>query len=262
MKKIWLGSSWKMNKTSAEAEEFCQLIDKELVDLPDSLQTFFIPPFPYVQRVADSVTKHGTRVGVQNICWADAGAFTGEVSASMAADIGATLVEIGHSERRAMFNETDEAVNKKVLSSLKHGLTPLVCVGDTLDEKQWNVSNESIVRQVKIALFNVAEKDIPNVIIAYEPVWAIGENGIPATAQEAEEGLFAIKSALIEMYGKAVADKMVLLYGGSVHPDNAQALIQQPSIDGLFVGRSAWQAEGFAKLISLVKPFCENREEK
>lgn len=262
MKKIWLGSSWKMNKTATEVAEFNQQIQNALSEVPQALQTFLIPPFPYVQSVAESVTKHGTRVGVQNICWAEAGAFTGEISASMAKDIGASIVEIGHSERRAMFNETDHSVNKKVLASLNLGLTPLICVGDTFDEKQWDVSRESIVRQVKIALFDVSIDQIENVIIAYEPVWAIGENGIPASASEAEEGLSAIKHALVTKYGAELANKIVLLYGGSVHPDNAQELIQQPSIDGLFVGRSAWEASGFAKLISLVKPYCESKEKQ
>lgn len=257
MKKIWLGSSWKMNKTSAEVAEFCELIQPALRQAPDTIQTFIIPPFPYVRNVAETLTQYGTGVGVQNICWAKQGAFTGEVSADMAKDIGASIVEIGHSERRNMFNETDDTVNKKVRASLESGLKPLICVGDTSDEKRWGVSVESIVRQVKIALFDIDRDELPNVIIAYEPVWAIGENGVPASPYEAENGLYAIKQALIKMYGEHEAKHIILLYGGSVHQDNAAELISQPSIDGLFVGRAAWDAKGYAALLSIVGCHCE-----
>lgn len=251
MKKLWLGSSWKMNKTSAEVDTFCHQIQPALQQLPVSVQSFLIPPFPYVEKVAGQLSQHGTRIGVQNICWAESGAFTGEVSADMAADIGATIVEIGHSERRHLFNETDDTINLKVKSALGKGLTPLICVGDTFDEKRWGVSIESIVRQVKIALFEITEAQLGQVIIAYEPVWAIGENGIPASADEAEQGLKAIKLALTALYGANNAEKVVLLYGGSVNQQNTAELIQQPSIDGLFVGRSAWQAEGYAALLDI-----------
>ncbi|WED24762.1 triose-phosphate isomerase [Vibrio sp. JC009] len=257
MKKIWLGSSWKMNKTSAEVAAFCETIQPILEETPDAIQTFLIPPFPYVREVAEKLSKYGTRIGVQNICWAKEGAFTGEVSADMAKDIGATIVEIGHSERRAMFNETDATVNKKVRASLLAGLKPLICVGDSADEKRWGVSAESIVRQVKIALFGISREELKNVIIAYEPVWAIGESGVPASPHEAEDGLKAIKEALIDMYGREDAQQIVLLYGGSVHQDNAAELIQQPSIDGLFVGRAAWNAQGYAALLSIVESYCK-----
>ncbi len=255
MKKLWLGSSWKMNKTSAEVEAFCYQIQPTLQQLPASVQSFLIPPFPYVERVAEQLSQHGTRIGVQNICWAEAGAFTGEVSAGMAADIGANIVEIGHSERRHLFNETDETVNLKAKAALDQGLTPLICVGDTFDEKRWGVSIESIVRQIKIAMFGITEQQLDKVIIAYEPVWAIGENGIPASAEEAEQGLKAIKLALIALFGSINAEKVVLLYGGSVNQENAADLIRQPSIDGLFVGRSAWQAEGYATLLEIASRY-------
>lgn len=257
MKKLWLGSSWKMNKTSEEVAAFCEMIQLRLRKTPDSIQTFLIPPFPYVKEVAESLSRHGTAIGVQNIGWAKNGAFTGEISADMAKDIGATIVEIGHSERRSLFNESDDTVNRKVISALSTGLTPLICVGDSADEKRWGVSFDSIVRQVKIALFGVTPSNLKNVIIAYEPIWAIGENGVPASSSEAEGGLQAIKQALIGMYGEEEAEQVVLLYGGSVHQDNAEELIQQPSIDGLFIGRAAWDAKGYAELLSIVEPYCD-----
>ncbi|MDV7105509.1 triose-phosphate isomerase [Vibrio sp. TH_r3] len=255
MKKLWLGSSWKMNKTSAEVEAFCHQIQPTLQQLPASIQSFLIPPYPYVDQVAKQLSQHGTHIGVQNICWAESGAFTGEISTTIATDIGATIVEIGHSERRHCFNETDETVNLKTKAALTKGLIPLICVGDTFDEKRWGVSVESVVRQIKIALFEVSEEQLDQVIIAYEPVWAIGENGTPARADEAEKGLRAIKQALIAQYGSTNAEKVVLLYGGSVNQENAAELIQQPSIDGLFVGRSAWQAEGYASLLKIATSY-------
>lgn len=253
MKKIWLGSSWKMNKTSTEVAKFCIDVEPFLQRTSNKIQSFFIPPFPYVEALNKTLGKHDSYIGVQNIGWAEAGAFTGEVSALMAKDIGADIVEIGHSERRKLFNETDGTVNKKVNSAISQGLRPLICVGDTADEKHWQVSVESIIRQVKIALFDIDPKQLDKVIIAYEPVWAIGEHGTPATAIEAENGLRAIKHSLIETYGKEEASKIVLLYGGSVNCDNAAELIQQPSIDGLFVGRAAWDASGYAKLLAIVE---------
>ncbi len=260
MKKLWLGSSWKMNKTSSDVAGFCDAIASSLATAPAGLQTFLIPPFPYVEQVTRALTRPGTLTGVQNACWAESGAFTGEVSMTMARDIGASLVEIGHSERRALFNETDETVNLKTRAALAANLRPLVCVGDTLQEKHWQVSLESIVRQVKIALHCVEPGQLSQVILAYEPVWAIGESGIPATAAEAESGLASIRQALIQMYGEQAAHGVTLLYGGSVNPDNAQELVQQPSIDGLFVGRSAWEAEGYAQLIDLIRPYCNGEQ--
>lgn len=256
-KKLWLGSSWKMNKTSVEVAEFCDNIHSALLELPESIQSFLIPPFPYVQSVADALKQYNTLIGVQNICWAEQGPYTGEVSSAMAKDLGASLVEIGHSERREMFNETDATVNKKVRTALNQGLSPLICVGDTLDEKTWGVSAESIVRQAKIALSGVTKSELSRVLIAYEPVWAIGENGIPASAEEAEHGLNALRQALISLYGELDAEPIVLLYGGSVHQDNVVELIQQPSIDGLFVGRAAWTAEGYAALLTKILPYCD-----
>lgn len=251
MKTRWIGTSWKMNKTSDEVAAFCQQILPALQGCPEWIQSFLIPPFPYVQQVGEALGSVDTLTGVQNICWAEQGAYTGEVSAKMAKDIGASLVEIGHSERRELFNESDHTVNLKVHAALEQGLMPLICVGDSLEEKRWGVSLESIVRQVKIALHGVSAEQLARVWIAYEPVWAIGEQGIPASADEAESGLAAIRAGVRQCFGEACAEHTVLLYGGSVNPDNAAELLQQPNIDGLFIGRSAWQAAGYAQLLQI-----------
>ncbi|MFA0116805.1 triose-phosphate isomerase [Vibrio breoganii] len=253
MKKVWIGTSWKMNKTSAAADAWASAVEPAVKACSESVQPFVIPSFPYIQQVSEQLNDKGVRIGSQNICWQDEGAYTGEVSPIQVKDCGATLVEIGHSERRAMFGETDERVNKKVLASLKHGLTPLVCVGDTHDEKRWGVSAESVIRQVKIALYEVPKEQVTDVIIAYEPVWAIGEQGIPATSEEAERVHLAIRNALSAEFGSSISQKIVLLYGGSVNLDNASELLDQANIDGLFVGRTAWNADGYCHLLEIAQ---------
>ncbi|QIA63899.1 triose-phosphate isomerase [Vibrio astriarenae] len=259
MKKIWLGSSWKMNKTQSDVVRYCEFIKPYLSAVDVELQTFLVPPFPYVKQVGSSLAETGCLTGVQNVGFESAGPFTGEISVGMAKDIGATLVEIGHSERREWFGETDATVNKKVKLSLLEGLKPLICVGDTIDEKRWGVTAESISRQVKIALHTVSADLVSQVIIAYEPVWAIGERGLPATTEEAEHGLSAVRLALIELYGKTIAEKVPLLYGGSVNIHNAKMLLRQQNIDGLFVGRTAWHPEGLLRLIRLASEVIEEQ---
>ncbi len=251
MKPFWVGTSWKMNKNAQEAKEWIENIAAYLQNQDCKSQVFVIPPFPYIEQVSKVAQPAGVLVGGQNMCWEDAGAFTGEISPLMLKDCGADIVEIGHSERRHLFGETDETVNKKVLTALKHGLRPLVCVGDSAQEKAWQVSVESVVRQVKIALHGVPYEQLSNVVIAYEPVWAIGEHGVPASAQEAESVHSAIRAALMENYGCEIACAMYLLYGGSVNHGNASELLKQPNIDGIFVGRSAWNADDFRQLVQL-----------
>ncbi|WED28764.1 triose-phosphate isomerase [Vibrio sp. DW001] len=261
MKPLWIGSSWKMNKTSGDVDVFCQHMKEALVgsDFQMEIQMFVIPAFPYVKTVYDQLNDSGVLVGVQNICWDEAGPYTGEVSARMADDLNASLVEIGHSERRAMFGETDQTVNLKVHAALSERLTPLVCVGDTAQEKEWCVSAEAIVRQVKIALYGLSIEQVKKVLIAYEPVWAIGEFGIPASPEEAEAGLLEIRNALAECYSPELARSMTLLYGGSVHQGNAKDLLAQTNVDGLFIGRSAWQPESFLQLIGIAENYNKTR---
>ncbi|MCE0494886.1 triose-phosphate isomerase [Vibrio salinus] len=251
MKPCWIGTSWKMNKTGREATKWIENVVDYLQTANCHHQIFVIPPFPYIEQVSRMAHVGKVLVGAQNMCWDDAGAYTGEISPIMLKDCGATLVEIGHSERRHWFNESDETVNKKVLAALKHGLRPLICVGDTEQEKNWSVSVESVVRQVKIALHNVPHEKLSSVIIAYEPVWAIGDKGIPATEEEAEFIHSAIRTALTEMYDKEIADSIYILYGGSVNHSNAVGLLKKPNIDGVFIGRSAWDSEDFCRLIQI-----------
>lgn len=253
MKKLWVGTSWKMNKDAAQADAWASAVKPALSTCTRHIQPFVIPPFPYVSQVNKTFAESQMRIGMQNICWQDEGAFTGEISPLMAKDCGASIVEIGHSERRAMFGETDKTVNLKVHAALRHGLTPLVCVGDSLEEKRWNVSVESVVRQVKIALFSVPYEQLHEVIIAYEPVWAIGEQGVPATSQEAETMHAAIRHAIAEQFDVHAAEKMFILYGGSVNLSNAPKLLAQKNIDGVFVGRTAWDAKQYIELLTIAQ---------
>ncbi len=245
-----IGTSWKMNKTLSEALEFCHIL-AQAAPLPPELQPFVIPPFTLVREVTQALHNAAINclTGVQNMHFADHGAFTGEISPLMVKDTGATLVELGHSERREFFGETDETVQLKAAAALRHGLTPLICIGDSLREKQWGISKETVIRQMKAALAGLPPEQVARVIIAYEPIWAIGEHGVPATAQEAQAIHEQLYQALKERYGAPIADRVPLLYGGSVNHDNATALLALPHVDGLFIGRAAWEGASFLRLL-------------
>lgn len=189
----------------------------------------------------------GIRIGAQNMCWEEEGQFTGEISPSMLEEAGARLVMVGHSERRHVFGESDEEENRKVVAALRHGFKALLCIGETADEKRYGVSAEVLSRQLKIGFYGVDQRDAGNIWVAYEPVWSIGANGTPATARYAEEMRKAIKDALAQIFPEEWMD-IPVLYGGNVNPQNACGLIVQPSIDGLFVSRAAWDADAFGRL--------------
>lgn len=255
MKKIYIGTSWKMNKTLAEALLFCEQFKTFYPEnLKSQIQPFVIPPFTCVREVSDYLLNYNINclTGTQNMHFQDSGAFTGEISPIMVKDTGAKIVEIGHSERRSNFGENDIAINKKVKAALKHGLTPLVCIGDSDEERSLGVSTEAVVKQLKISLFEIDKEHATQVIIAYEPIWAIGEKGIAATPEAAQYIHQQLRSALIQLYGQQIAQQMLLLYGGSVNLENSIPLIAQPDIDGLFIGRGAWQAKDFCNILSAI----------
>lgn len=257
MQRKLIGTSWKMNKTLKEALEFCTILAQG-GPLPQHVQPFVIPPFTVVREVTRALHTAGVNclTGVQNMHFAENGAYTGEISPLMVKDTGAKLVEIGHSERREFFGETDETVRLKAAAALRHGLTPLICIGDSLREKQWGVSKESVIRQMKAALAGLPPEQAAQVIIAYEPIWAIGENGIPATAQEAQFIHQHLFLALEESYGENIAQKVPLLYGGSVNHDNAPGLLALEHVDGLFVGRAAWEGTSYLRLLNTLAARC------
>ncbi len=248
LSKLWIGTSWKMNKLRAEARAFARVLAGSDLAYSDAAQLFAIPPFTAVADTAELLTGTRVMVGVQNLHWAEAGAWTGEISGAMAADCGARLAEIGHSERRAHFGETDETVALKVAAALRHGLIPLVCVGDTRDEYEAGRTAQVLDRQVRAAVSRIARSEAGRVVIAYEPVWSIGEDGSAAEPAFADAQHALLKASLHAVTGH----ELRVLYGGSVDPGNCVALSAQPHIDGLFIGRAAWQAGNYLQIVRSV----------
>ncbi|MBQ6367157.1 MAG: triose-phosphate isomerase [Erysipelotrichaceae bacterium] len=246
-KKLYFGSNLKMYKNTADTVAYLKALEEKTKDIPN-IQMFIIPSYTTLERASQAVDHNNILIGAQNMCWEDQGQFTGEISPLMLKELGLDLVMIGHSERRHVFGETDVEENKKVLASLKHGFKTLLCIGETAEEKNFGISVEVLRTQLKVGLHGVEEKDLDKVWVAYEPVWSIGVNGTPAKADYAEEMHKEIKKCLNELFGKA-SKNIPVLYGGSVNPTNADELIVQKHIDGLFTGRAAWDAEKFDLLI-------------
>jgi triosephosphate isomerase len=244
----WIGTSWKMNKLRVDAHAFVDTVKASSVAQSLAVQPFVIPAFPYISDVAERLKGTRFQVGAQNMHWNDAGAWTGEVSPLMVRDCGATLVEIGHSERRKFFGETDETVALKTQAAVKHGLTALVCIGDTKAEYDAELTAVALERQVRGLLKYVAGDAAGQVIIAYEPVWSIGEGGIPATPEFANEQHIKIAALVKSITGSSLP----VLYGGSVNAGNCIKLAAQSHIDGLFIGRSAWDAAGYIGIVEAV----------
>ncbi len=246
MRKRLVAGNWKMNKTPKEALELVALL-KDKVNTADTDVVFCVP---FVDLIPVSEALEGTNIafGAQNLYFEDKGAFTGEVSAPMLSEIGCKYVVIGHSERRAYFGETDESVNKKLIQAVKYGIVPIVCVGEELKTREENVTIEHVRSQVKRALVGVSAEDAAKTVFAYEPIWAIG-TGLSATSEQAQEVCGAIRTVLTEIYGKATADSIRILYGGSVSGKNSEELFAMPDIDGGLVGGSSLK-EDFATIVN------------
>jgi len=249
----WIGTSWKMNKLRADARAYAETLKVSPVANATSAHLFVVPPFPYIAEVADILRGTRVKVGAQNMHWEDKGAWTGEVSPTMIKDCGATFAELGHSERRTFFNETDETVALKVKAALAHDLIALVCIGDTRAEYETGATADVLARQTRFALKYVGKNAPGRVVIAYEPVWSIGEGGIPADPDFANEQHGRLKSLTAELAGEALP----ILYGGSVNRENCVALANRSHIDGLFIGRSAWDAPGYIGIIEAVTKSLE-----
>lgn len=250
-KKLYFGTNLKMYKDIKSTTEYVSELVKKTKDISRGeieIELFVIPSYTSLSDTVKCADRSYIKIGAQNMCWEEEGQFTGEISPLMLKELNLDIVEIGHSERRHIFGESDEEENKKVHSALKHGFTVLLCIGETQKEKEYHTSDEVLRTQLKIDFSNVKPENADKIWVAYEPVWAIGVNGIPASVDYAEKKHRVIKDALREIFGTA-GDKIPVLYGGSVNPGNANELIIQPSIDGLFVGRSAWNADDFDKLI-------------
>jgi triosephosphate isomerase len=246
---VWVGTSWKMNKTLAEGLAFAEALAAFVPDLDERVQPFVIPSFTAVREVKRALAGTRVRVGAQNMHWADAGAWTGEVSPLQLRDCDLDLVELGHSERREHFGETDETVGLKTEAAIRHGFVPLICVGETLAEREAGRADDVLTAQTSGALVRLdPDQKAREILFAYEPVWAIGDSGIPATADYADRQQALIKRAAAASLGR----EPQVLYGGSVNPGNAAELVAQPHIDGLFIGRSAWAPEGYVDILKRV----------
>ena len=249
-KPIYIGTNTKMYQTPGQAAAFLAELTALTRDIPsEDLTLFVIPSFTSLERSCEAVKSSTVLLGAQNMHWEEEGQFTGEISPLMLKELGVSVIEIGHSERRHIFHETDEDVEKKVRTAVAHGFTALLCVGETLKQRQWGVADEVLRMQLKIGLHALSPRQFPRVWIAYEPVWAIGENGIPATVEYVAKRHRVIRETLAGQFGEKEAGEIPVLYGGSVNPDNTPGLINTPDVDGLFVGRSAWEAGRFNQLI-------------
>ena len=244
---FWVGTSWKMNKTLAEAISYAET----LLSSPDDprIQCFVIPPFTAIREVKSILAETDVKVGAQNMHWEEHGAWTGEISPSMLVDCGMDIVELGHSERREHFGETDKTVALKVEAAVRHKLTPLICIGESLADKQSGRAPEVLATEVRGALARLSpeQKSAP-MLLAYEPVWAIGEHGIPASPEYADARQAEIRQVAQEVLGHRIP----CLYGGSVNPGNCTELAACPNVDGLFIGRSAWNVAGYLDILKRV----------
>ncbi len=246
MRKKIIAGNWKMNMTPSEAvklvEELKPLVKNEAVDV-----VFCVPAIDIVP-VAEAVKGTNIKVGAENMYFEESGAYTGEISPKMLVDAGVSYVVLGHSERREYFHETSEDVNKKMLKALEHGITPIMCCGESLTQREQGITIDWIRQQVKVGFQGISAEDAKKVVIAYEPIWAIG-TGKTATTEQAEEVCYAIRNCIAEIYGPSTADEIRIQYGGSVNAGNAAELFAQPDIDGGLVGGASLKPD-FGKIVN------------
>lgn len=248
MARTVIAGNWKMNKTVKEAVAFVSELREALAGLGNLPEIIVAPPFTALSAVSEAIGGSSISLAAQNIHEAEKGAFTGEISAEMVREAGCHFVIIGHSERRTLFGETNERINKKLLAALKAGLEPIFCVGETLPEREGKRVAEVIEKQLKEGLNNLDDGDIGRVIVAYEPVWAIG-TGKTASPAEAQDVHSFIRSWIVGLYGKELAAETVILYGGSVTPGNISDLMSQADVNGALVGGASLNVETFTKIV-------------
>lgn len=246
MRKPIIAGNWKMYKTVGEAVNFVDAFKEKTAGL-SGVEMVLCPPFTALAAVARRLAGSGIELGAQNMHWAPEGAYTGEIAPGMLREIGCKYVILGHSERRQYFGETDELVHKKVRAALEHGLAPIVCVGERLEERESGQTEAVVRRQVEGALAGLAPQQVAGLVVAYEPVWAIG-TGKTATPEDADSVHAYCRQVLASLYGEAEAKKMCIQYGGSVKADNAAALMAKPNIDGALVGGASLKVESFAPI--------------
>jgi triosephosphate isomerase len=248
MRKKIVAANWKMNMLQAEAEQFVKDLLLEIGDML-SVEVVIVPPFTAIPKVVETLgTDHNIKVGAQNMYWERSGAFTGEISAAMLRNLFVRYVVLGHSERRQLFDETDEMVNRKVRAAHEATLRPIVCIGETIEQRDAGQVEQVLDRQLRGSLAGLEAKELQETVIAYEPVWAIG-TGRNATPEQAEQAHAFIRAKLGELWDEATAERIRIQYGGSVKPENARALMSQPDIDGALVGGASLDPRSFAQIV-------------
>lgn len=247
MRTYFIAGNWKMNKTFGEVNILLSQIKKMVMDL-SAIDIAVCPSYPYLSLAVEILKDSDIAVGAQNMAWERNGAYTGEVSPDMIKDVGCKYVILGHSERRKYFSESDELINKKIKLAIASDLYPIVCVGESLEQREKNETEEVIKNQITGCLKGLLLKEIQKVTIAYEPLWAIG-TGKTATPQQAQQVHQMIRDWLSDDYDREIADSIRILYGGSVKPDNAEKLLSQPDIDGALIGGASLDAESFTAII-------------
>ncbi|MGG5252047.1 triose-phosphate isomerase [Neobacillus sp. SM06] len=247
MRKPIIAGNWKMNKTLAEAKSFAEEV-KNSVPSKTEVESVICAPALFLPALVETVKGTDVAIGAQNMHFEESGAFTGEISPVALADLGVQYVIIGHSERREMFNETDESVNKKAKAAFKHHLTPIICCGETLEQRENGETNEFVAGQIKNALAGLTDEQVKQTVIAYEPIWAIG-TGKSSTAADANEVCAHIRQVVAEVCSPDVAEAVRIQYGGSVKPGNIKEYMAQPDIDGALVGGASLEAQSFLQLV-------------
>jgi len=249
MRKTIIAGNWKMYKSIVQAIELANGLKRELFHLDNQdIDIFICPPFTALSEVSEVIIDSNIQLGAQDAYFEDEGAFTGEVSPLMLKDAGCKFVIIGHSERRQYFSETNESINKKIGAVLKQGLTPIFCVGEVLSEREEGKTFEVLDDHIQNGLKDISGQDILNIVIAYEPVWAIG-TGKTASPKQAQEAQKYIRDLLTKMYNKDVGNRIRIQYGGSVKPENITELMEQPDVDGALVGGASLTVESFAVIV-------------
>jgi triosephosphate isomerase len=247
MRKPIIAGNWKMHKTLTEAKSFAEEV-KTKVPAQDKIDSVICAPALFLQSLVEAANGTDVKIGAQNMHFEENGAFTGEISPKALADLGVQYVILGHSERREMFNETDETVNQKTLAAFKYGLTPIVCCGETLEQRENGETMQLVGGQIEKALQGLTDDQVKQTVIAYEPIWAIG-TGKSSTSADANEVCAHIRQVVAKQFSQDVADAVRIQYGGSVKPGNIKEYMSQPDIDGALVGGASLEAESFLQLL-------------
>jgi len=252
MRKKIVAANWKMNMTQAEAARFVEVVLLELAEVSD-VDVVIVPPFTAIPKVTELLGEsQNIKIGAQNMHWERSGPFTGEISAALLRDLFVRHVVLGHSERRSLFGETDEIVNRKVHAAHEATLRPIVCVGETLAQREGGDVEKVLSKQLRGSLAGLGAKELHDTVVAYEPVWAIG-TGQNATPSQAQDAHAFIRKVLAELSDEATGDKIRIQYGGSVKPDNARELMWQPDIDGALVGGASLDPRSFAQIVNAAR---------